>query len=157
VTAIWRHLADVSITGALQGDLRESKYQGVLKRAMQRELAGKIREDDLRQKIEALNWAVLGGVVEAARRRADAPDGHAQQTVEIKFEKIRSGEFDSLLELIRMNMAAFHRGFNLEMVLPREDTPATEWIGKINRMLEKEGLEKILVKIERPAIPSNTC
>lgn len=156
VTAIWRHLSDVSITDTLKGDLRESKYQGVLKRAMQRELAGKILEDDLRQKIEALNWAVLGGMVEAARRRANAPEGHIQQTVAIKFEKIRSGEFDSLLELIRMNLAAFHRGFNLEMVLPREDTPATEWIGKINRMLESEGLQKIFVKIEKPTIAGRT-
>ena len=151
VTAIWRHLsADPSITGELRGEMRESKYRKVLKKTLRRELDGQILEPALRDGIEALNRAIFGQIVEAAQNRPKTPEGFAGQIAPIKLEKILPSELDSLLELIRRHFKLYHPGLRPEVVLPTADTPAVEWIGKLNRLLESAGLQTVMVSVPQP-------
>jgi len=145
ITALWIHReAEPSLTASLSGRQRDLKYMKVLKGAIRRELDGKIQVDELLEGLRIFNEALLGPVVAAAAGRP-AADGRTE-VVDISFQRIRQGELDSLLELIKSRFLTSHLGVQIRMAFDNTETVAIEWISKLNQMLAARGQIPILIQ-----------
>lgn len=151
VTSVWRHIpGESSITGRLRGELREEKYRSVIRKAMQRELAGSIRVRELQDDIDALNRTMMAALVDAAQRRAPAPPGSEGRVEDVIFQRVRDSELESLFELVRMHFQLHPMHVDLQILIPRADSPIIEWTAKINRLLAEQGQPRVRLKVQEP-------
>lgn len=127
-------------TDEFSGVNRQKIYDRVMRQTMQRELAGPFANEELNREMAAFNEVMLGPIADAAARRSVSDDAGCIR--EIRFQ----GTTAELLLIIAEFHTTSAQGSRLVVTLPHDDTPAVEWVGKVNRVLEGKGQAPVRVR-----------